>query len=87
MLDSVAGLLCAGLSRDGVQINARADNWLEISHLPAPLSNSAVTGMLTVPCHWEDEMARERTGQPPSYTEAKKMKSLTLHTNDCPRQA
>jgi len=28
---------------------------------------------------------RERTGHPPSYTEAKKMKSLTLHTHGCLR--
>src|SRR5688572_5596168 len=31
----------------------------------------------------EDEMARQRTGHPPSYAEAKKMKSLTFHTHDC----
>src|SRR6218665_539440 len=29
---------------------------------------------------WEDETARERTGYLPSYAEAKKMKSLTVHT-------
>jgi len=31
-----------------------------------------------------DEMARERTGHLPLYAEAKKMKSLTLHTHGCP---
>src|SRR6218665_1662434 len=38
---------------------------------------------LTVHCQWEDEMAKERTGHLPSYAEAKKMKSLTLHTHSC----
>src|SRR6218665_2824430 len=33
---------------------------------------------------WEDETARERTGHSPSYAEARKMKSLTLHTHGCP---
>src|SRR6218665_2902428 len=28
---------------------------------------------------WEDETARERTGYLPSYAEAKKIKSLTVH--------
>ena len=40
---------------------------------------------LTVHCQWEDEMVRERTGHLPSYAEAKKMRSLTLHTDGCPR--
>jgi len=35
---------------------------------------------LTVHCQWEDE-----TDHPPSYAEAKKMKSLTLHTHGCLR--
>src|SRR6218665_1359080 len=30
-------------------------------------------------------MVRERTGQPPSYTKAKTMRSLTLHTEGCHR--
>jgi len=34
-------------------------------------------------CQWEDEMVREMTGHPPSFAEAKKVKSLTLHTQDC----
>jgi len=33
----------------------------------------------------EDETVRERTGHPPSYAVAKKMKSLTLHTHGCLR--
>src|SRR6218665_915042 len=40
---------------------------------------------LTAHCQWEDETVRERTGHPPSYAEAKKVKSLTLHTHGCPR--
>jgi len=36
-------------------------------------------------CQWEDEMVRERTGHPPSYAAAKKMKSVTLHTHGCLR--
>src|SRR6218665_134868 len=38
---------------------------------------------LIVHCRWDDEMARERTGHPPTYAEAKKMKSTTLHTHGC----
>src|SRR6218665_3762760 len=34
---------------------------------------------------WEDETVRERTGYLPSYTEAKKMKSLTVHKRWYPR--
>ena len=37
----------------------------------------------TAHCQWEDETVRERTGHSPSYAEAKKMKSLTLHTHGC----
>ena len=32
---------------------------------------------------WEDETVWERTGHPPSYAEAKKMKSITLNTHGC----
>jgi len=42
-------------------------------------------GTLTAHWQWEDETVRERTGHPPSYAEAKKMKSLALHTHGCPR--
>jgi len=38
-------------------------------------------------CQWEDEMLRERTGHPPSFAEAKKMKSVALHTHGCPRDS
>src|SRR5688572_7056066 len=48
-----------------------------------PLANSARMSTLNAYCRWEDETARERTGHPPSYAEAKKMKSLTLHTQGC----
>jgi len=40
---------------------------------------------LTVHHLWKDNMAREKIGHLPSYAETKKMKSLTLHTHDCPR--
>jgi len=40
---------------------------------------------LTAHCQWEDETVRKRTGHPPSDAEAKKMKSLTLHTQGCPK--
>ena len=50
-----------------------------------PLANSAMMSTLTAHCQWEDETARERTGHPPSYAVAKKMKSLTFHTHGCLR--
>src|SRR6218665_36552 len=46
-----------------------------------PLANSAMNSTLTAHCQWEVETVRERTGHQPSYAEAKKMKSLTLHTH------
>jgi len=52
---------------------------IEISAPPVPLANSAMMSTLTTHNRWEDEMVRERTGHPPSYSEAKKMKLLTLH--------
>ena len=48
-------------------------------------ANSAMLSTLTTHCQLEDETVTERTGHPPSYTVAKKMKSLTLHTHGCPR--
>src|SRR6218665_1564870 len=36
-----------------------------------PIANSAMMSTLTIHCEWEDETLRERTGHPPSYTEAK----------------
>jgi len=34
---------------------------------------------------WEDGTAREMTGvHPPSYAEAKKVKSLAIHIHGCP---
>jgi len=71
----------------GVQIPARAEIWFEISAPRAPLANSAMMSTLTAHCQWEDETVRESTGHPPSYAEAKKMKSLTLHTHGCPRDS
>ena len=64
---------------------ARAEIWFKIAVTSAPLANSAMMSTLTVHCQWEDEMVRERTGHPPSCAEAKKMKSLTLHTHGCPK--
>src|SRR6218665_40474 len=49
------------------------------------LANSAMMSALTICCQWEDEMVRERIGHLPSYAEAKKAKSLTLHTHGCSR--
>jgi len=44
------------------------------------LANSAMMSTLTAVCQREDETVRERSGHPPSYAVAKKMKSLTLNT-------
>ena len=82
MVSSVLNCQSRGL---GVQIQARAEIWFENSALHAPLANSAMMSTLTLHCQWENEMVRERTGRLPSYAEAKKMKSLTLHTHGCLR--
>src|SRR6218665_2759757 len=66
-------------TRPGQKFISRA-----LLHL-CPLANSAMMSKLTTHCQWEDETVRERTGHPPSYAEAKKMKSLTLHTDGCPK--
>jgi len=42
-----------------------------------------MTSTLTALCQWEGETVRERTGHPPSYAVANKMKSLTLHAHGC----
>src|SRR6218665_16018 len=68
----------------GVQIPARVEIGFEIPALPVHLANSAVVSTLTVHCLWGDETVRKRTGHPPSYAEAKKMKLLTLHAHGCP---
>ena len=49
------------------------------------LAISGTMSTLTVHCQWEDEAAREKIGHPPSYAQAKKMKSLTLNTHGCSR--
>ena len=49
-----------------------------------PIANSAMMSTLTPHCLWEVETVRERTGHPPSYAVAKKIKSLTVHTHGCP---
>jgi len=54
---------------------------------PAPLANSDMMSTLTAHCQWENETVRERTGHPPSYAVAKKIKSLTLHTHGCLRSS
>src|SRR6218665_2479932 len=38
---------------------------------------------MNVLCQWEDKMVRERTGHPPSYAVATKMKPPTLPTHSC----
>ena len=43
------------------------------------LANSTVMSTLTVHSEREDKMARDRTSHPPTYAEAKKMKSLAHH--------
>src|SRR6218665_1801871 len=65
-------------SRQGQKFGSRF-----LLHL-CTLANSAMMSTLTAHCQWEDEMVRGRTGHPPSYAEAKKMKLLTLHTRDVP---
>ena len=50
-----------------------------------PLANSDMMSTLTAYCQREDETVRKRICHPPSYAEAKKMKSLTLHTHGCLR--
>jgi len=57
-----------------------AEIWSGISSLPVPLVNSATMSTLTMHCQWEDETPSERTGYLSSYAEAKKVRSLTLHT-------
>src|SRR6218665_2260321 len=56
-----------------------------ISAPSAPQANSAMMSTLTTPCKWKDETVSERTGHQPSYAEAERMKSLTLHSHGCPR--
>src|SRR6218665_1225974 len=72
--------------RSGVEIPARAELFGSrfLFHL-CFLGNSAMMSTLTAHYQWEDETVRERTGHPPSYAEAKKFKSLKLHTHGCPR--
>src|SRR6218665_2375979 len=56
-----------------------------LSHLNLhPLANSAIMSTLIIRCQWVDESVRERTGHPPSYVEAKRMKLLSLHTHGYP---
>src|SRR6218665_3010 len=45
------------------------------------LASSVMMSTLAARCQWEHETVRERTGHPPSYVVATKMKSLTLHTH------
>src|SRR6218665_153303 len=66
-----------------VQILAKEEIFIEISAPSAPLSQLSYGEYTDAHCLWEDETVRERTGHPHSYTVAKKMKSLTLHTHGC----
>ena len=54
---------------------------------PAPLANSAKTSTLAGHFQLEDETVREKAGHPPSYAEAKAIKSLKLHSHGCPRDS
>jgi len=49
------------------------------------LANLTKMSTLIVHHQWEDEMVLERTGRHPTYAQAKKMKSLILHTLGCLR--
>src|SRR6218665_117771 len=79
----------AGHLSFGIQIRARAEIWFEISAPLAPPIQLSYCMMSkptpTAHCQREDDTVRERTGYPPSYAEAKKMKSLTLHNHGCLR--
>src|SRR6218665_1264665 len=59
----------------------------DLSSICAPIANSAMMSKLTAHCQWVDETVWVRTGHahPPSYAEAKKIKSLTLYTQGCLR--
>src|SRR5688572_16269459 len=71
------------IERLGIQILNRAEIWFLVHlHPNSQLScNEYTDRTLSV----EDEMANERTDLLLSYAEAKKMKSLTLHTHGCLR--
>ena len=60
-------------------------NLSEISAPLALLANSAMMSTLTVYCEREDETMKKWTGNLSSYAVAKKTKSLTRHTDSCPR--
>ena len=60
---------------------ARTEIWFDISVPPAYPADLAMMRTLITHRQRGDETARERTGHPPSYAEAKKMKSLSLHTH------
>jgi len=48
-----------------VQIQARAENWVNISI--ASIDNSTITCKLTLCCRWDNKTARERTDHLLSY--------------------
>src|SRR6218665_1071270 len=73
---AVAQWLQCWTAKRGVRGSNSGQIWFEISPPSAPLGNLAVMSTLTAHCQWEDETVRERTGHPPSFAEAKKMKSL-----------
>ena len=60
----------------------------EISSVPVPYPKTSryrnpcpiQLSKLTLGCQQKDDTARRRTGHPPKYAKAKKMKSLTLHS-------
>src|SRR6218665_1047484 len=83
LMSIVCQIHTSAIRKVRVQISVKAEIWFEISAPPALrlLANSAMMSTLSVHCQWKDETERERTGPPPSYAEAKKIKSLTLHTH------
>jgi len=70
--------------RFGVQILARAEIWFKISAPPEPPNQPGYEEYTdcTQPVGRWDGVGED--WPPPSYAEAKEMKSLTLHTHGCP---
>jgi len=76
----VLWLTCRTIHREwGVQTPTGQKFRCKISASPIQPSYEYTDRTLSV----EDEMAGDRNGHPPSYAEAKKLMSLTLHTYGC----
>src|SRR6218665_2203429 len=81
--DPVVSVLDRQLRGSGFKSRTRQKFSLRFLLHLRPLAKSAMMSTLTAHCQWEDETARKSTGHPPSYAEAKKMKSLTLQIPGC----